>query len=114
MYRPANYYAARTAAIKEALEQERAKAAQMPCRKIELQAPTSAESLRNAGRKVLVRLGVFFGDRSGTVVTVRYCYAVGKFWYGLYHADDGKEYVLMCCYEPNSSMMVALTCEAEV
>ena len=95
MYRPANYYAARTAAIKEALEEDRAQysfAASIKPAKVP--APLNAESLINCGEKILVTLGVFFGDRQGEVVEAVRCYNVTSHFYIAKFREGNKTFII--------------------
>lgn len=76
MYHPANYYAARTAAIKEALEDQRLRSAAAAMQPQTVPTLHSAEALRNCGEKMLLTLGYQWGDLAGTVVEAVYCYSV--------------------------------------
>jgi hypothetical protein len=95
MYRPANYYAARTAAVNEALKEERAQNAPKPQSVPRIY---SAECLRRCGERVQVLLGSFWGDLAGTYVDAVYCYSVGTG--GLYiakmrHPIDRRDYIVL-------------------
>ena len=98
MYRPANYYAARNAAIKEALKEERARNAAAVEQPQSVPRIYSAECLRRCGERVEVLLGAFWGDLAGTYVPAVICYSVGTG--GLYiaklqHPVDRREYIVL-------------------
>lgn len=99
MYRPANYYAARTAAIKEALEEYRAQEMVRGSHQYDpMPAPPSAEALRSCGESVQVLLGFPFGDQSGTLVEGTFCYALSKWVFLANFKMDGKQYFVECFY----------------
>lgn len=98
MYRPANYYAARTAAIKKALEEDRARTGALSEAPQKTPAPYSVEALRDCGRTVDIMLGVFFGDLKGTVVKATFCYALSRSVFLAMFELDGVHHVVECFY----------------
>ncbi len=76
MYRPANYYAARAAAIKEALEDQRAALHARAAIQQKMPNIPSAEALRDCGKPVTVILGASFGEFAGTMIQAVFCYSV--------------------------------------
>lgn len=91
MYRPTNYYAARKAAIKEALEEctVRTVSARRPSKMPE---PESKNALLHCGERVSITLGSFFGALSGTVVNATYCYGVAPSMYIASFFDDDQTF----------------------
>lgn len=95
MYRPANYYAARNAAIKEALEEQRARPAAAPQ---SVPKVYNASCLRRCGERVQVLLGSQWGDLAGTYVPAVYCYSVGTpqmYLAKFRHPLDRKDYLVL-------------------
>lgn len=97
MYHPANYYAARTAAIKEALEEERARAAAAQQKPASVFAPTGADAYRECGRQLKVTLGPCMGDLAGTIVDAVYCYSIGSSMYMAKFVQPISKETLLAC-----------------
>lgn len=98
MYRDPKHYAARAAAIKEALEQkEREEVLRSLPQPQPVTPPASVAALRDCGKKVLVTLGVFFHERQGEVVEAVLCYYVWKnMFLAKYTDEDGKVHIIEC------------------
>lgn len=105
MYKPANYYAARAAAVKNALEEERARyiADRQPVKPPRLY---SLDDLLQCGERVSVTLGVFFGDHAGTVVDAIRCYNLpGRMYLAKYTDDDQTvHFIQVAAYEKQNDL----------
>lgn len=97
MYRNPKYYAARNAAIREALEEERARAAAAQQKPATVFAPTGADAFRDCGRQLKVTLGPCMGDLAGTIVDAVYCYSIGHSMYmAKFEQPLSKETIIAC------------------
>lgn len=103
MYHPANYYAARTAAIKEALEDQRMRSAAAAKQPQTVPTLQSAEALRHCGEKMQLTLGYQWGDLAGTVVDGVYCYSISNHFFVAKFRDpaaepmQAKTYIVSVC-----------------